>query len=58
MLYIAADHAGHALKKYLTRYVEKQLKRDIIDLGAKEYQKDDDFPDFAFPLAQKMATHL
>ena len=56
MLYIAADHAGHALKKYLTRYVEKQLKRDITDLGAKEYQKDDDFPDFAFPLAQKIAA--
>lgn len=56
MLYIAADHAGHALKKYLTRYLEKQLKREFIDLGAKEYDKEDDFPDFAFLLGKKIAT--
>ena len=56
MLYIAADHAGHALKKYLTRYLEKQLKREFIDLGAKDYDKEDDFPDFAFLLGKKIAA--
>ena len=55
MLYIAADHAGHALKKYLTRYLEKQLKRECVDLGAKEYDKEDDFPDYAFVLAKKVS---
>lgn len=56
MLYIASDHAGHRLKKYLVRFVEKQLKREIIDLGPKEFEKDDDFPDYAFPLAKKVAA--
>ncbi len=55
MLYLAADHAGHALKKYLARYLEKQLKLEFVDLGAKEYDKEDDFPDFAFALAKKVA---
>lgn len=55
MLYIASDHAGYHLKKYLLRFISKQLKREVIDLGAKEYVKEDDFPDYAFLLAKKIA---
>jgi ribose 5-phosphate isomerase B len=55
MLYIASDHGGYHLKKYLVRFVEKQLKREIVDLGPVEYDKNDDFPDYAFPLAKKVA---
>ena len=56
MLYIASDHAGYQLKKYLTRYLKNQLKMKAVDLGAKKFDKDDDFPDFAIPLAKKVAT--
>lgn len=55
MLYIASDHAGYHLKKRLVRYLEKELKRPIIDLGPTEYIDTDDYPDYAIPLAQKVA---
>jgi ribose 5-phosphate isomerase B len=56
MIYIGADHRGHALKKYLIRYLEKQLKREVVDLGALEYNENDDFVDFAVPVAKKVAA--
>jgi len=55
MLYIASDHAGLKLKKYLTRYIEKQLNIPFEDMGPTEYVSTDDFPDYAAPLAQKVA---
>lgn len=55
MIYIASDHAGYQLKKYLTRYLKVQLKRDFEDLGPAEYNKDDDYPDFAVKVAKKIA---
>jgi ribose 5-phosphate isomerase B len=57
MLYIAADHAGYQLKKYLVNYLKKQLQVEPVDLGAHEYIEEDDFSDFAFPLAQKVLTN-
>lgn len=55
MLYIAADHAGYQLKKYLLRYLKNVLKKKAVDLGAASYDKEDDFPDFAIALAKKVA---
>lgn len=55
MLYIASDHGGYHLKKYLLQFFKNQLKIEVQDLGPKEYKEDDDFPDFALPLAQKVA---
>lgn len=52
-LYIASDHAGHKLKKRLIRFIENELQREIIDLGAHEFDAEDDFPDFIIPAAQK-----
>lgn len=52
MLYIAADHGGFQLKKYLIRYLKNQLKIKAVDLGAKTYDPQDDFPDFTIPLAR------
>ncbi len=57
MLYIASDHAGFQLKKYLVRYLEKQLKTKVADLGATTYNPDDDFTDFAVDLAQKVVKN-
>lgn len=56
MIYIASDHAGFQLKKYLTRFLKVQLKRDFEDLGPAEYNKEDDFPDFAAKVAKKVAS--
>lgn len=53
-LFIACDHGGFQLKKRLVRYFENELELPITDLGAHEYTDDDDYPDFAFPLAEKV----
>ena len=55
MLYIATDHGGFQLKKYLIRYLKTQLKTKAVDLGPKKYDKEDDYPDYAIPLARKVA---
>jgi ribose 5-phosphate isomerase B len=45
-LAIAADHAGFELKNTLREEI-RRWGHDIVDLGAKEYKADDDYPDFA-----------
>jgi ribose 5-phosphate isomerase B len=43
---IAADHAGFELKNALGNQI-RQLGHEVTDLGAYEYQADDDYPDYA-----------
>jgi len=54
MLYLASDHRGFKLKEYLKNFLSDQ---NIIfdDLGNHECDPEDDYPDFAFTLAQKVA---
>ncbi|KKQ27567.1 MAG: Sugar-phosphate isomerase, RpiB/LacA/LacB family [Candidatus Magasanikbacteria bacterium GW2011_GWC2_37_14] len=52
-LYLAADHGGYQLKKRLARYLKNELKIKFIDLGAKTYNEQDDYPDFIIPAAKK-----
>ena len=54
MIYIASDHGGYKLKKRLVRYVKNELKLEIEDMGPNQYDKTDDYPDFAIPLTKKM----
>jgi ribose 5-phosphate isomerase B len=54
MFYIASDHRGFALKKYLLRYFENQLKQDIEDIGPQEYDEKDDYTDFAIKLTNEV----
>lgn len=54
-LFIAADHAGYQLKKRLIRFIENELKLDVQDLGPESYDEGDDYPDYVFPLAEKVA---
>lgn len=55
MIYIAADHRGFQLKKYLNAYLHSQLKVDFEDLGAQTLDPDDDASDFAIKVAKKVA---
>ena len=48
---LAADHAGLPLKEEIKRLVES-LGHEVKDLGAHEYDKDDDYPDFARYIGQ------
>lgn len=52
-LYIASDHGGHKLKKRLVRYIQNELERDVIDLGADTFDDMDDFPVYILPAAEK-----
>ena len=54
-IYVAADHAGFALKEEIKRYL---LGRDVSvqDFGATSLDPDDDYPDFVIPLVRKVAT--
>jgi len=57
MLYIGADHRGYQLKKYIVRYLDKQLGIKVEDLGAHESNPEDDAPDFAIAVAKKVAEN-
>ncbi|MCS6956376.1 MAG: RpiB/LacA/LacB family sugar-phosphate isomerase [Patescibacteria group bacterium] len=50
-IFIAADHRGLELKNQIIEYLhEKDIR--IEDLGAYEYNPEDDYPDFAKKVAQ------
>lgn len=54
MLYLGADHRGFLLKESLRAYLSKQ-EYEVEDLGAFEFNIDDDYPDFAAAVAAKIA---
>ncbi len=53
-VYLAADHRGIELKDSLREWLESE-GHEVVDVGAKEYNEGDDFPDFGIPLAEKVA---
>ena len=55
MIYLASDHAGFNLKKYLVKFLTSQMQTKFQDLGPASYVETDDFTDFAAPLAAKVA---
>jgi len=56
MLYIGADHRGYKLKETLKIYLQ-ELNYVWEDLGAKELNPNDDYPDFALAVAKKVAEN-
>ncbi len=53
MLYIGADHAGFYLKRELKKYLA-ELGYEFEDLGNKELDPQDDYPDFALTVGKKV----
>ncbi|WP_118951973.1 RpiB/LacA/LacB family sugar-phosphate isomerase [Taibaiella helva] len=51
---IAADHGGYALKEIIRNRLEAQ-GHELTDFGAHALDRDDDYPDFVFPLADAVA---
>jgi ribose 5-phosphate isomerase B len=56
MIYIGADHRGYKLKEILRVYLQ-ELGYGFEDLGNKELDSDDDYPDFALAVAKKVAEN-
>lgn len=53
-IYIGSDHAGFELKEELRKFLEMQ-EYEVIDHGAYEFDAEDDYPDFIFPVAKDVA---
>jgi ribose 5-phosphate isomerase B len=53
MIYIGSDHRGFELKNKIKKFLE-ELGYEFEDLGAFEYNKGDDYPDFAQAVAKKV----
>lgn len=51
MIYIAADHRGFRLKEEIKTWLEKELY-EFRDLGAIEYDREDDYPTIAIKLGE------
>ncbi len=50
-VFVGADHRGFEFKNQLVEYLQEKDIR-VEDLGAYEIDPNDDFPDFAFKVAQ------
>lgn len=54
IIYLGADHAGFELKEEIKKYL-KENGKEVEDLGAFEFNQDDDYPDFVRPVAKAVA---
>ncbi|MDD4938430.1 MAG: RpiB/LacA/LacB family sugar-phosphate isomerase [Candidatus Shapirobacteria bacterium] len=56
-IFIGSDHAGLNLKKEVINYFKK-TKISFKDMGAYKYNKNDDYPDYAFKVAKNVSKGL
>ena len=56
MLYLVADHRGFAMKESLKKMLTER-RVAFEDCGAYEYNKDDDYPDFAIAAGEKIVAN-
>jgi len=54
MIYIGADHAGYKQKEKIKKHFDKK-GISYSDMGAESYDKQDDYPDYAKLVANKVA---
>lgn len=47
--YISSDHAGFEIKNLL-----KEKYKELLDLGPKEFIKEDDYPDYTYILCKEL----
>ncbi len=55
MIYLGADYAGYKLKEAVKQYLSKK-KLKYQDFGAFSDKNKNDFPEFALPVAKKVAS--
>ena len=54
MIYLASDHAGFELKEEIKKYLNEQGFA-FEDVGPFKLDEEDDYPDYVFPAARKVA---
>ncbi len=52
---IATDHGGWELRNRLIDELKK-AGHEIVDFGAPQFDKDDDYPDYVIPMARAVAN--
>ena len=57
MLYIGSDYMGFKLKKQLITYLKTQLRKKIVDLGAKTKTEGDDAIDYSVKVAKAVVKN-
>ena len=55
-VFIASDHAGFHLKSLLVPFLEER-GFDVFDCGPKQYNHEDDYPDFVSRVADKVSSN-
>ncbi len=55
-IFIGADHRGFQLKEELKSWLAAK-DYQVVDCGNTVYDPDDDFPDFAFAVAEQVVAH-
>ena len=56
MIYLGSDHGGYELKQKIMTWLAEWGKT-YEDLGNKNYDENDDYPEFAIAVAQKVAEN-
>lgn len=54
IIYIGADHRGFEFKEALKKFLAESGYQ-VVDMGAVHYDKDDDYPDFAKLVGEKVS---
>lgn len=55
MIYLGTDHAGLELKEHIKAFL-LEAGQEVKDLGAFDYDLQDDYPDFILPVAEAVAA--
>jgi len=55
-VFLGSDHAGFDLKEKIKIYLKKS-KIPFLDIGPKKKVPGDDYPDYAFKVAQKVSSN-
>lgn len=53
LIYIGADHRGFKLKEQIKKYLHN-LAYEVVDVGDRVYDENDDYPDYAQAVGQKI----
>lgn len=54
-VFVGADHGGLKLKEEVKKWLA-EWHFEVEDLGAKDFKSEDDYPDYAWPVAQKVGA--
>lgn len=55
-IYLGGDHAAFPLKEKIKNYLLQELKYEVEDKGAFDFEGEDDYPDFIKPVARAVAS--